>query len=163
MKHITAAVLLVVSILALPRAAPGENILANGSIEIEAASTNAVTQRIILDSYKGMQWANVRAIRMHNDSVAGANTTATYTVYCNDLDAKTVLATGTLAADAYALKTFGTTVSTTFSTTNEVGVYTVATNTFSIAPARIVDITIQPDTAVTNGAAHYWHYLIYAE
>ena len=141
MKHITAAVLLVVSILALPRAAPGENILANGSIEIKAASTNAVTQRIILDSYKGMQWANVRAIRLHNDSVAGANTTATYTVYCNDLDAATVLATGTLAAAAK----------------------TIAGITNTLTMARIVDITIQPDTAVTNGAVHYWHYLIYAE
>ena len=197
MKHPTIAIpLMAFSLAAMPVASRGENILANGSITIPAASTNAVTQRIVLDSYKGMQWANVRAIRIHNDSVAGANTTATWTAYCNDLDAGTVLASGTLAAAAQTLSTVGTSITLSglmsdpgtsstvtnswVGTTNAAGVVTIATNTFTLtfpartitqgstntltmAPARIVDITIQPDTAVATGVEHYWHYLIYAE
>ncbi len=156
-KTIVAA--LALACLALTVASRAENILASGSIAI--TSTNAVTQRIVLDSYKGMQWANVRAIRLHNDSTALANTTAVWKAVCNDLDAGTVLGTGTLIAAGKALVPVNTVTWAGF--TNAVGTVTVATNTVSSAPARIVDLTITPDQGVTSPAAHHWHYLIYAE
>lgn len=140
MKQFIAAFIAICAI-AFALSGKAENILAGGAILIPAGNTNAATQRIVLDSYRGMQWANVRRVIIRNDSPAGTSTNGTYSVKCNDLDVGTVIATGTNAAGTVSSHIVDA----------------------SAQPSRIVDITVQPDEGGSGTTDQVWRYFIFAE